>query len=238
MNESDPSRQKLAALTLGALGVVYGDIGTSPLYTMKAIFGPAPSAGVPLDAAHIIGATSVIFWALMLVVTLKYVALILRAHNRGEGGIMALTALAVHGAGGTRRRVLLLLGVFGAALFYGDSVITPAVSVLGAVEGLEVATPALQPYVAPIAAVIIVALFVGQRFGTGTVGTLFGPIIVVWFAVLAGVGSWQIAREPSILQALNPLHAWAFLLDRGWGLFAAIGAIVLAITGAEALYAD
>ena len=172
-------KESLAALTLGALGVVYGDIGTSPLYTMKEVFGPA--MGIPLDAVHLIGAVSTIFWGLMLVVTLKYVVLILRADNRGEGGIMALTALAVKTAGRTPRAkaILLLTGVFGAALFYGDSVITPAISVLSAVEGLEVVTPAFKPYVLPICMAVIVGLFAMQRFGTGVVGKLFGPVIVV-----------------------------------------------------------
>ena len=172
------SRESLAALTLGAMGVVYGDIGTSPLYTMKEVFSPA--TGIPLDQAHLIGAVSVIFWGLMMVVTLKYVMLILRADNRGEGGIMALTALAVEavGAKAGKRLVLLLLGVFGAALFYGDSVITPAISVLSAVEGLEVVTPTLKPFVLPICAVVLIALFAVQRFGTGLVGKLFGPISI------------------------------------------------------------
>lgn len=228
----------MAALTLGALGVVYGDIGTSPLYTMKEVFGPA--TGIPLDAPHIIGAVSVIFWGLMAVVTLKYVLLILRADNRGEGGIMALTALASKAAGGTRRKhlALLLLGVFGASLFYGDSVITPAISVLSAVEGLEVVTPAFKPYVLPIAAAVLAGLFAMQRFGTATVGKLFGPIIVVWFAVLALTGVAEIVKQPAILAALNPQHAVTFLIAQGWGVFLAVGAIVLAFTGAEALYAD
>jgi KUP system potassium uptake protein len=168
-----------AALTLGALGVVYGDIGTSPLYTVKEIFGPA--TGIPLDAQHLIGAVSVVFWGLMLVVTLKYVLLILRADNNGEGGIMALTALAAKAAGTTPRRriTLLLIGVMGAALFYGDSVLTPAVSVLSAVEGLEVITPAFKPYVLPICTGVLIALFAFQRFGTSAVGKFFGPVIVV-----------------------------------------------------------
>lgn len=231
-------RNSMAALTLGALGVVYGDIGTSPLYTMKEVFGPA--TGIPLDAPHIIGAVSVIFWGLMAVVTLKYVLLILRADNRGEGGIMALTALASKAAGGTRRKhlALLLLGVFGASLFYGDSVITPAISVLSAVEGLEVVTPAFKPYVLPIAAAVLAGLFAMQRFGTATVGKLFGPIIVVWFAVLALTGVAEIVKQPAILAALNPQHAVTFLIAQGWGVFLAVGAIVLAFTGAEALYAD
>jgi KUP system potassium uptake protein len=231
-------RDSVAVLTLGAMGVVYGDIGTSPLYTMKEIFSPA--TGVPLDAAHLIGAVSVIFWGLMMVVTLKYVILILRADNRGEGGIMALTALAAHAAGSTprRRTALLLTGVFGAALFYGDSVITPAISVLSAVEGLEVATPQLKPYVLPISITVLVGLFAMQRFGTGVVGKLFGPIIVLWFGVLAVTGVAQIAQQPAILGALNPLNALAFLQSQGWHMFVAVGAIVLAFTGAEALYAD
>ncbi len=232
------SRQGTAALTLGAMGVVYGDIGTSPLYTMKEIFGP--HTGIPLDAAHLIGATSVIFWGLMMVVTLKYVLLILRADNRGEGGIMALTALAAKAAGSTpRRRVMLLLaGVFGAAMFYGDSVITPAISVLSAVEGLEVVTPVLKPYVLPVSVTVLISLFAMQRYGTGAVGKLFGPVIVLWFSVLAFTGVLQIVQQPAILAALNPLHAFYFLQAQGWHMFVAFGAIVLAFTGAEALYAD
>lgn len=235
---ADTGRKRLALMTLGALGVVYGDIGTSPLYTMKEIFSPA--TGVPLDAAHLIGAVSVIFWGLMLVVSLKYVILILRADNQGEGGIMALTALAAKAAGSTpaRRTVLLLTGVFGAALFYGDGVITPAISVLSAVEGLEVATPAFKPYVLPICMAVLVALFAMQRFGTQWVGKLFGPIIAVWFVVLAVTGGVQVAQEPAIWAALNPVHAVQFLAQQGWHMFVALGAIVLAFTGAEALYAD
>jgi KUP system potassium uptake protein len=232
------SREALATLTLGALGVVYGDIGTSPLYTMKEVFSPA--TGIPLDAPHLIGAVSVIFWGLMMVVTLKYVMLILRADNRGEGGIMALTALAAKAAGTTPQKhvILLLLGVFGAALFYGDSVITPAISVLSAVEGLEVATPAFKPYVLPICAAVLIALFAMQRYGTALVGKMFGPVIVVWFGVLAVTGILEILQQPSILAALNPLEALAFLQAQGAHVFVAVGAIVLAFTGAEALYAD
>ena len=233
-----PSRQGLGVLTLSALGVVYGDIGTSPLYTMKEVFNPANS--LALDAVNVVGAVSTIFWALMIVVTLKYVVLILRADNRGEGGIMALTALAAKAAGRTPRRhtVLLLVGVLGAALFYGDSVITPAISVLGAVEGLEIIAPSFKPYVLPISMAVIVGLFLGQRYGTAVVGKLFGPIIVVWFSVLAVTGIIQIAQHPAILAALNPLRAFEFLQTRGWHLFVVMGSIVLALTGAEALYAD
>ena len=233
-----PNRQSLQILTLGALGVVYGDIGTSPLYTMKEVFNPANS--IALDAMNVIGAVSTIFWALMVVVTLKYVVLILRADNRGEGGIMALTALAAKAAGRTpeRRTLLLLTGVLGAALFYGDSVITPAISVLGAMEGLEIIAPAFKPYVLPLSMAVIIGLFLGQRFGTATVGKLFGPVIVVWFVVLAATGVMEIARHPAILAALNPLRAFEFLQMRGWHLFVVMGSIVLALTGAEALYAD
>jgi KUP system potassium uptake protein len=231
-------RQGTAALTLGAIGVVYGDIGTSPLYTVKEIF--APATGVTLNTTNLIGAVSVIFWALMLVVTLKYVTLILRADNRGEGGGLALTALAAQAVRSRPglRRGLLLLGVFGATLFYGDSVITPAISVLGAMEGLQLVAPALAPYVIPITVAIVLALFAVQRFGTGLVGKLFGPIIVLWFVTLGAIGIVHIADQPAILSALNPVHAWNFLAERGWKVFAAVGAIVLALTGAEALYAD
>ncbi|WP_295756198.1 potassium transporter Kup [Undibacterium sp.] len=232
------SRESVAALTLGALGVVYGDIGTSPLYTMKEVFSPA--TGVPLDAAHLIGAVSVIFWGLMMVVTLKYVLLILRADNRGEGGIMALTALAAKAAGSTgqRRVILLLTGVFGAALFYGDSIITPAVTVLGAVEGLEMISLSFKAYVVPIALTVLIALFAMQRYGTSVVGKLFGPVIVLWFGVLAVTGIHEIIQQPAILTALNPLNAIRFLSAQGWHVFVVGGAIVLAFTGAEALYAD
>ena len=233
-----PQRQGLAALTLAAIGVVYGDIGTSPLYTIKEIF--APHTGVPLDAAHLVGALSSVLWALMLVVTLKYVVLILRADNHGEGGGLALTALAAQAVRDrpALRHVLLLLGVFGATLFYGDSIITPAISVLGAMEGLELVTPTLKPYVVPASLLILLALFAVQRRGTAFVGRFFGPVIVLWFLTLAAAGVVHIARQPAILAALNPLQAWHFGVERGWGLFAAVGAIVLALTGAEALYAD
>ena len=237
-DSQDTKPQGLAALTLGAIGVVYGDIGTSPLYTLKEVFHS--TGGVALTNANLIGAVSTIFWALMVVVTLKYVILILRADNRGEGGIMALTTLAAHAAGSSpqRRKVLLLIGVFGAALFYGDGIITPAISVLSAVEGLQVVTPAFKPYIVPISIAVLVALFMVQRHGTAAIGKLFGPIIVLWFSALGATGIVQIVQEPAILAALNPLHAIEFLHSRGWQLFVAVGAIVLALTGAEALYAD
>lgn len=234
----DKTRAGLAALTLGAIGVVYGDIGTSPLYTVKEVFGE--NSGVPLNPQNLIGAISVIFWALMLVVTLKYVILILKADNHGEGGGLALTALASEAVRNNPKlkTVLLLIGVFGATLFYGDSVITPAISVLGAMEGLTLITPTLTPYIIPLSVLILIGLFAVQRYGTSVVGRFFGPVIVLWFATLGAVGVANIVSAPEILQALNPLHGVQFILDRGWGLFAAFGAIVLALTGAEALYAD
>jgi KUP system potassium uptake protein len=233
-----PHRTGLAGLTLAAIGVVYGDIGTSPLYTVKEIFLPA--TGVALTPANLVGAVSCIVWALMLVVTLKYVTLILRADNRGEGGGLALTALAAQAVGDRPglRRALLLLGVFGATLFYGDSIITPAISVLGAMEGLEIATPALKPFVLPLTLLILLGLFVVQRHGTAVVGRVFGPVIVAWFVVLGLSGLYHIAAQPAILAALNPLEAWQFASSRGWQVFLVIGAVVLALTGAEALYAD
>jgi KUP system potassium uptake protein len=229
---------RTATLTLAALGVVYGDIGTSPLYTVKEVF--SPSTGIALTSGNIIGAVSAIFWALMLVVTLKYVLLILRADNNGEGGGLALTALA---ANAVRKKpilrgALLILGVFGATLFYGDSVITPAISVMGALEGLEVLTPELKPYVLPLSIFVLILLFIVQRRGTEAVGKFFGPIIGIWFLVLGITGVLKILEAPAILAALNPLFAIHFLIDRGPMVLAAVGAIVLALTGAEALYAD
>ncbi len=229
-------RSNLAWLALGAIGVVYGDIGTSPLYTIQVIFG---SGGVPLSPANVVGAVSAIFWALMLVVTIKYVFLVMRADNRGEGGIIALLAMTVASAGSqSTRKKLLLLGAVGAALFYGDTLLTPSISVLSAVEGIEVIAPDLKSYVVPVSVAILIGMFMLQKRGTGAVGKLFGPIIVVWFVVLGAVGLWHISRNPGILAALNPLHAWTFLVDRGTGVFLAVGAVVLAITGVETLYAD
>ncbi len=237
-SNSSIQSKSVAALTLGAIGVVYGDIGTSPLYTVKEIF--SESTGIALTQANIIGAISAIFWALMLVVTLKYVVLVLRADNRGEGGVMALLALAISTAAAAplRKKILLALGVFGAALFYGDSILTPAISVLSAVEGLGLIAPSLTTYIMPISIAILIALFMFQKFGTDMVGKFFGPIIIVWFATLGAVGVSHIVKNPEILQALNPFFALNFLADRGAGVFLAVGAVVLAVTGAEALYAD
>ena len=236
--EHPPQRQATAALALLALGVVYGDIGTSPLYAARETFNP--EHGIPLTTDNLIGGVSAIFWALMIVVSLKYVALVLRAGNRGEGGIMALLALATSAVGGRRRlsATLLAVGVFGAALFYGDAVLTPAISVLSAVEGLEVGTAAFKPYIVPLSAGILIALFALQRYGTGVVGLLFGPICLVWFASLAAVGIWNIAKAPAILQALDPSYALQFASGHGLASFVVLGSVLLAFTGAEALYAD
>jgi KUP system potassium uptake protein len=235
---SQDQKKNLAALTLAAIGIVYGDIGTSPLYSLKTVFDP--THGLALNGANLIGVVSLIFWGLTIIVSLKYVTLVLRADNHGEGGIMALMALALGAITGRARLcyALLLIGVFGAALFYGDSVITPAISVLSAVEGLEVATPAFKPYVVPLTIVVLVCLYSAQRHGTGGIGRWFGPVMLVWFLVLAAMGVVNIVQTPAILAALNPWHALRFLLDNRMVAFIALGAIVLAFTGAEALYAD
>ncbi len=234
MNQSSKG---LGALTLGAIGVVYGDIGTSPLYTVKEVF--AESTGIALTHANILGAVSAIFWVLMFVVSLKYVLLVLRADNKGEGGVMALLALASSAVQQHRNKTILFaLGVFGTALFYGDSILTPAISVLSAVEGLSLITPKLTPYVLPFSIAILIGLFIFQKKGTAHIGKLFGPIIIMWFLTLGTIGVWHIIKTPAILQAINPLYAVQFFADRGAGVFLAVGAVVLAITGAEALYAD
>jgi KUP system potassium uptake protein len=238
MSQSDPSRQGIAALAVGAIGVVYGDIGTSPLYAIKEAFhGPH---AFPVTAGNVLGVLSMIFWSLIFVVSIKYVVLIMRADNKGEGGIMALMALVQRAtANETRLRWLLMsLGIFGAALFYGDGVITPAISVLSAVEGLEVAAPALETYVIPVSLVVLIALFMFQRRGTGSVGTLFGPIMILWFATLGGLGVISIVRYPDVLAALNPAYAVEFFEYHHVHGFVVLGAVVLAFTGAEALYAD
>ncbi len=231
-------RQTTAALALLALGVVYGDIGTSPLYAVKETFNP--QHGIPLTADNIAGGVSTIFWSLMIIVSLKYVTLVLRASNRGEGGIMALLALATSAVRERPRlRVgLLTIGVFGASLFYGDAVLTPAISVLSAVEGLEVGTAAFKPYVVPIAAGILIALFAIQRYGTGVVGLLFGPVCALWFVSIGAIGVWNIARAPTILKALDPTYALHFATGHGFASFVVLGSVLLAITGAETLYAD
>ncbi|MBK4738434.1 potassium transporter Kup [Noviherbaspirillum pedocola] len=232
------SKSSLAALTLAAIGIVYGDIGTSPLYTMKEVF--AEHHGLTLSADNIIGVVSLILWGLIIVISLKYVTLVLRADNRGEGGIMALTALALSSVTQQSRwhYPVMLLGMVGAGLFFGDGVITPAISVLSAIEGLEVATPALKPYVIPMTLAILLSLYMVQRHGTGGIGKWFGPIVLLWFATLAGMGIFNIVKNPVILVAFNPVHAIGFLARNGWYAFLSLGAVVLALTGAEALYAD
>src|SRR6478672_7341281 len=227
----------LAGLSVAALGVVFGDIGTSPVYTFRECFNP--EHGLPLDAEHVLGVLSMIFWALIIVVTVKYVLLIMRADNQGEGGILALLALALEKAQSERsRNLLVLLALGGAALFYGDSMITPAISVLSAVEGIGVATPALNRFVLPLTVVVLLALFLLQKGGTGRVGSIFGPVMVLWFTVIAIIGVMQIAETPRVLGALNPAHAaHIFIATPGAG-FVVLGAVALAITGGEALYAD
>jgi KUP system potassium uptake protein len=231
------SASSIAALTLGAVGVVYGDIGTSPLYALKEVFA---NGRVPLTPDNIFGVLSLVFWTLTVVVSLKYVVLILRADNNGEGGLIAMLALAsqaVKDRPALRQR-LLFVGIFGTAIFFGDGVITPAISVLSAVEGLHVAAPALESYVVPITLLVLTGLFLVQRHGTTRVGKLFGPITVVWFLVLVCMGLPQIAETPSVLWALSPHHALIFLLAHSGIAFIALGSVVLCVTGAEALYAD
>ncbi|MEI6027502.1 MAG: potassium transporter Kup [Betaproteobacteria bacterium] len=227
----------LATLTLAAIGVVYGDIGTSPLYALKEVFA---HGRVPLNADNILGVLSLVFWTLTVVVSLKYVGLILRADNNGEGGLIAMLALASQAVKDrpVLRSQLLLLGIFGTAIFFGDGVITPAISVLSAVEGLEVAAPGLHRFVVPLTLVVLTVLFAAQRFGTAVVGRFFGPITLLWFAVLAMLGLVHIADHPAVLVALSPHYAVGFLLAQPGVAFVALAALVLCVTGAEALYAD
>ena len=227
-------RPPVAALSLAALGVVYGDIGTSPLYAIKECF--APHRGLPPMPANVLGILSLVLWSLLVVIVLKYLSFIMQAHNRGEGGILALMALLGPAVG--RTPALISVGLFGAALLYGDGVITPAISVLSAMEGLKVATPRLVEYVVPATVVILAALFLVQRRGTARVGALFGPVTLVWFVTIAAVGVPWIAAQPAVLVAVNPLHAVRFLAGHGFDGFLLLGAVVLCITGGEALYAD
>lgn len=229
---------KLHTLALGAIGVVFGDIGTSPLYALKEAFNGPHGADISPD--NILGVLSLMLWALILVVSLKYVIFIMRADNKGEGGIMALIALTqrVFHANSRRKWALLTLGLFGAALFYGDSMITPAISVLSAVEGLEVAAPSLHRFIIPIALSVLVVLFVIQRQGTASVGKLFGPVMVLWFGVLGLLGVVSIIETPAVLVALNPLYGAAYFQTHGIAGLVILGAVVLAVTGGEALYAD
>ncbi len=238
--ESNPTGRRLAFLSVTALGVVYGDIGTSPLYALQQCF--TGKSGLEPTIPNVYGVLSLIVWLLVLVVAVKYIVFIMRADNRGEGGILALLALILQQErrrSDTRRRVLLVaLGLFGAALLYGDGIITPAITVISAVEGLHVATPAFDGVIVPVAMVILFLLFMVQRFGTGRVGAVFGPIMTVWFLTITVLGAVEIAREPHILFALNPWHGVTFFVANGRVGFLALGAVVLAVTGAEALYAD
>ena len=241
-NSSVPSLEEhktsLKLLVLGALGVVYGDIGTSPLYAFKELF--AGNHPIPLTEANVFGGLSMIFWALMIIVSFKYIVFILRADNRGEGGMMALIALALHEAHDKPKRTLwiMMAGILGTAMFYGDGMITPAISVLSAVEGLEVVAPQLHSLVIPITLVILVVLFMFQKHGTARVGAFFGPVMGIWFAVLGAMGLFNVIGNPHVLLALNPMYAVHLLFDSPHMAVYAMGSVVLAVTGAEALYAD
>ncbi|KQT11295.1 potassium transporter Kup [Ramlibacter sp. Leaf400] len=231
------NRSSLAALTLGAFGVVYGDIGTSVLYALKEVFG---TGHVPFTPANVYGVLSLFFWTITVIVSLKYVSLVLRADNNGEGGLVAMLALASQSVKDRPklRAILLLIGIFGTCLFYGDGVITPAISVLSAVEGLEVVAPRFKDWVIPLTIAILFGLFAVQKRGTSGIGRFFGPITLVWFLTLAALGIWQIADHPEILTALSPHHALRFMLVNPGTTFIILGAVVLCVTGAEALYAD
>lgn len=234
---ADRSRKRLGLLTVGAIGVVFGDIGTSPLYAFSEIFSGAHT--IPVVEARVLGALSMVFWTLTLIVSVKYVLVVMRAGNQGEGGIMVLAGLASNAV--TRHKVsaaLMLLGLVGAALFYGDGLITPAVSVLSAVEGIGVAAPRLNDLVIPIALIILFFFFAVQRFGTGKVGRVFGPIMVMWFLAIAALGVVSVAKTPEVLRSINPSHAVSFFQGEPMLAFLALGSIVLCVTGAEALYAD
>ena len=233
----EPAGKALAILSLAALGVVYGDIGTSPLYALKECFTGTHAVAMSKD--NVLGVLSLIFWSLNFVVTFKYLSMVMRADNRGEGGILSLLALVRPMGDPSRQyRMLIAAGLFGAALLYGDGIITPAISVLSAVEGLRIATPALDPWIIPIAIVIISGLFAVQRRGTAGIGKIFGPVTAIWFLCIAILGIRGIISHPSVLAAINPLHAVGFFGREGWAGLAILGAVVLVITGGEALYAD
>jgi KUP system potassium uptake protein len=226
-----------AVLAFGALGIVFGDLGTSPLYTVQTIFTPGKYHAVSTSQAGVYGIASLIFWALMIEVSIKYAGFIMRAHNRGDGGIMALVALVTRNKV-PRAGVLVILGIFGAGLFFGDGMITPAISVVSAVEGLDVVAPSLTHLVVPIALVILVGLFMVQRFGTGAVGWLFGPVIGLWFITIAVLGAQEVVQHPGVVRALSPSYGARFIFDHGLDAFLVLGGVVLCVTGAEALYAD
>lgn len=233
---ADRSWRYLFTLTLGALGVVYGDIGTSPLYAMRQCFHGIHA--VQATPENIVGVLSLILYSLILIISVKYITFVMRADNHGEGGILALMALVPHSRSSARTGLLTGLGLFGAALLYGDGMITPAISVLGAVEGLSIATPFFEPYIIPITVAILVLLFIIQYRGTGGVGALFGPIMIVWFVTIAALGVRWIGSETRVLGAINPAHAWRFFIDNGYRGFLVLGSVFLVVTGGEALYAD
>jgi KUP system potassium uptake protein len=239
MDASKVSKASLSSLALAALGVVYGDIGTSPLYTMKEVFAVSTHP-VPLTHDNVFGILSLILWSLIMVVSVKYVAFIMRADNHGEGGIMALLALASRNVAGDAKKqaAIMLLGILGACMFYADGMITPAISVLSAVEGLEVAAPSLHKAIIPITLLVIFILFWAQSKGTALMGAFFGPIMLLWFSALAFLGISNIMLEPAVLKALNPYYAVKFFWSAPWVAFVALGSVVLAVTGTEALYAD
>jgi len=235
-HHGEDSGRYLALKCLAALGIVYGDIGTSPLYALRECF--REDHGLAVTDANVLGVLSLIFWALIIVITLKYLAYVSRADNNGEGGILALMALARPVVQKRTRTAVILLGLFGAALLYGDGMITPAISVLGAIEGLEVAAPGMEPWVVPASIVILVALFAFQSRGTASVGAVFGPVTLIWFAVIAVLGMRWIIEAPQVLWGLDPRHAVTFFLRNGWTGFLVLGAVFLVVTGGEALYAD
>ena len=237
-DENERPRRTLPLACVAALGIVYGDIGTSPIYALRqAIYG---NSHIPVQPASIFGVLSLIFWALIIVISVKYLTVVMRASNNGEGGIIALVALLNpwKTEKASRRYILMLLGLFGAALLYGDGTITPAISVLSAIEGLEVATPAFKPFIIPITIAILIGLFYIQKSGTATVGKLFGPVMLVWFVVLGALGIGGIAQHPGVLAAVNPVHGYLFFLHNGFAGFLVLGTVFLAVTGGEALYAD
>jgi len=237
--QANPSNQKIYGLALAALGIVYGDIGTSPLYAFEQVFSPGLHA-VPISEANVLGILSLFFWCLITIVTVKYVLIVMRANHKGEGGILALVRKLLDRSHGKPviKGLLIFAGLVGAAFFYGDGVITPAISVLSAVEGMEVISPALKPFVIPVALVILVGLFWGQRFGTGKIGILFGPAMVIWFVLIGVLGFLKILENPHVLLAMNPIYAQEFVSNNGLLPFFALGVVVLCVTGAEALYAD
>lgn len=237
MQASSNTKPALPLLALAALGVVFGDIGTSPLYTMKEVFAVSPHP-VPLTHDNVFGILALILWSFIMVVSLKYTVFVMRADNNGEGGIMALLALASRNIKGERKRLVMYAGIIGACMFYADGMITPAISVLSAVEGMEVAAPGLDQFIVPITLAVLFALFWLQSKGTAVAGALFGPVMLLWFGTLAALGVANIMHEPRVLEALNPLYAIQFFIHAPWVAFVALGSVVLAVTGVEALYAD